>query len=358
MIMRTRPRNGLKRVKGEGAVATIKDVAARSMVSVATVSYVLNGTRKVRPETRRRVLAAAQALGYAPNSAARSLVVGQSSLLGLVVSDIRNPFFPEITVGFQDAANLAGMDAIVINTNYDPQRTRNALDRLLALQVAGVAVLTSQIDTGLMKTLASKGICAVFLDLGRVESGISDIAVDYERGIGSAIEHVLHLGHKQIGFIGGATNLPSAQRRRMAFLAGMEKAGAAEARVVDSNFTVEGGYVACSRLLASFPATAMIAANDLMAIGAMHCAHDRKIQVPAELSIVGFDDILFARFTQPALTTVALPRAEIGRVAFEALSAMMNDPARNGAKYRIPTSLVVRESTAEPGRMVVAAGRP
>lgn len=330
--------------------ATIRDVADRAQVSVATVSYVLNGTRNVRPETRRRVLAAAEALAYSPNRAAQSLVVGQSSLLGLVVSDIRNPFFPEITVGFQDAANLGGMDVVVINTNYDPQRMRHALDRLLALQVAGVAVLTSQVDMAFMKTLPERGVCTVYLDLGRVDRGISNIAVDYEQGIGAAVEHVLGLGHTRIGFIGGATQLPSAQRRRNAFLAGMEKAGLTETRVVDSNFTVDGGYVACSRLLAGFPATAILAANDLMAIGAMHCAHDRQIKVPAELSIVGFDDISFARFTQPALTTVALPRDEIGRVAFQALSAMMSDPNQAGKEYRIGTSVVVRESSAAPAQ--------
>jgi LacI family transcriptional regulator len=344
--MKTKRSRSSGKAKTETRMATIKDVARRASVSIATVSYVLNGTRNVRPETRRKVLAAAQALAYAPNSAARSLVVGQSSLLGLVVSDIRNPFFPELTVGFQDAANFAGLDEVMINTNYDAQRTRNALSRLLALQVAGVAVLTSQIDREVMAMLSDRRVCAVFLDLGKVGPGVSRIAVDYEQGIGAAVEYVLQLGHQRIGFIGGAPNLASAQRRRKAFLAGMEKAGIAEYRVIDSNFTVEGGYVACSRLLAAFPATAIIAANDLMAIGAMHCAQDRKIRVPEDLSIIGFDDISFARFTQPALTSVALPRVEIGRVAFEALFAMMNDPNRAGVERRIATALAVRDSTA------------
>ncbi len=327
-------------------VATIMDVAARAGVSVATVSYVVNDTRKVRAETRWRVMAAVRELGYAPNAAARNLAMGQSSLLGLIVSDIRNPFFPEIITAFQEAANLRDMEAIVMNTNYDAQRTRDTVNRLLALRVPGVAVLTSQIDRLATATLIRREICAVYLDLGKVDRYISNIAVDYEQGITAALEHVRQLGHVRIGFIGGASHLSSAQRRKRAFLKGAEKAGLAEVKVVDSNFTVHGGYFACSKLLAGFPATAIIAANDLMAIGAMHCAYDRGIQVPAGLSIVGFDDITFAQFNQPALTTVAVPRAEIGRVAFDALRTMMGAPGHAGNEYRVETSLVVRQSTA------------
>jgi DNA-binding LacI/PurR family transcriptional regulator len=126
-----------------------------------------------------------------------------------------------------------------------------------------------------------------------------------------------------------------------------------EARTVDSDFTVQGGYVACSKLLSGFRATAIIAANDLMAIGAMHAAYDRKIRIPEDLSIVGFDDIRFAQHTHPPLTTVAVPRSDIGRIAFEAIWAMISDPAKPGREHEVKTSLVVRDTTAEAPRMMM-----
>jgi len=262
------------------------------------------------------------------------------------VSSIRNPFFPEIITAFQEAAGLCDMEALVMNTNYDPQRVRNTVSRLLGLQVPGVAVLTSQIDPSVMATLARQEICAVYLDLGRVAPYVSNIAVDYEQGIVRALEHVRELGHTCVGFIGGSPNLVSAQRRRKAFLTGAEKTGPIRTQIIDSDFSVQGGYFACSKLLGSFPATAILAANDLMAIGAMHCAYDRKIRVPEDLAIVGFDDVSFAQFTQPALTTVAVPLEEIGRVAFEALWTMMTDPEHAGSEYRVQTNLIIRQSTA------------
>jgi LacI family transcriptional regulator len=327
----------------------MRDVAREAGVSVATVSFILNGTRKVRPETERRVMAAVHNLGYSRNALARHLALGRSHLLGVIVSDLRNPFFPEITTGFQDAANLREMEAIVMNTNYDVQRTWSAVRRLLDLQVPGVACLTSQIDPAIQDLLVRKGVCAVYLDLGRVDRYVSNIAVDYEHGIGAALDHVRRLGHSRIGFIGGNPNLPSAQRRKRAFLAGAVKMGGLETSVVDSDFTANGGYLACSKLLARFPATAIIAANDLMAIGAMHLAYDRGIRVPRDLSVMGFDDILFAQSTQPPLSTVSIPRSELGKVAFQALWTMIGDSGRSGREYRVETSLVVRDSTARVG---------
>jgi DNA-binding LacI/PurR family transcriptional regulator len=140
-------------------------------VSVATVSFVLNEAQRhrIRPKTQDKVFDAVKELGYSPNVSARNLAVGRSHILGVIVSDIRNPFFPEITAAFQEAANLNDMEAIVIHTNYDAQRTKESVSRLLALQVPGVAVLTSQVDPSVMELLASRGVCAVYLDLGRVD---------------------------------------------------------------------------------------------------------------------------------------------------------------------------------------------
>lgn len=315
---------------------------------MATVSFVLNESQRhrIREATQRRVFSAVKALGYSPNISARNLAVGRSHILGVIVSDIRNPFFPEITAAFQEEANLNDLEAIVMNTNYDAQRTKETVSRLLALQVPGVAVLTSQIDPSIIEHLAQRGVCAVYLDLGRVDRFVSNIAVDYEHGITAALEHIRQLGHTRIGFIGGPGELLSAKTRKKAFVTGVERVGTLQTRTVESDFSVQGGYVACSKLLSGFAATAIIAANDLMAIGAMHAAYDRKLRIPEDVSVVGFDDIRFAQHTHPPLTSVAVPRSEIGRKAFQVLWSMISDPARLGAEHYVQTELVVRDSTA------------
>jgi len=326
---------------------TIKEVARKAGVSIATVSYVINDIRKVSAETERRVRLAAKELGYSPNRLARGLVARRSSFVGLVVPDIGNPFFPEITKSFQGEANLSAMEAIVMDTNYDRQRTRDLIERLVSLQVAGAAFLTSQVDAAVKEALAKRGIPAVYLDYGTPGPGISNIAVDYRQGMLEAVDHLAQLGHRRIALIGGPAHGAAAQKRKSAFL---ERAGEAglEARAIDSDFSVQGGYFSCSKLLSSSKITAVIAANDLMAIGAMHCAFDRHVRVPDDLSVIGFDDITFAQFTQPALTTVAVPRAEIGKLAFQSLLSLMADPKAEGKTYPVGTNLVIRQTTAPP----------
>ncbi len=333
---------------------SIKDVAAKAGVSIATVSHVLNGTRGTRPATRDRVLEAIRELGYAQNQSARNLARGRSSLLGLIISDIRNPFFPEVTSAFQDQALAHNMDAVVLNTNYDSQRTLNAVRRLAGLQVPGVAILTSQIDPAVADLLPQAGVASVFLDLGRVSRNISNIVVDYAHGISEALGHLAKLGHTRIGYIGGPLELPSAQVRKRAFMDSAIQAGLEPDRTIDSDFTVRGGSSACTHMLNGSRPTAIVTGNDLMAIGVLHSAFDKGLKVPDDLSVVGFDDIVFSEYTQPALTTVAVPRTEIGKVAFQALWEMMHHPDQEGREYRVETHLVVRQSTLPVAGAVVA----
>lgn len=339
----------------------IKDVARRAGVSTATVSHVLNGNRATRPATRQRVLQAAHALGYAQNMAARNLAVGRSSLFGLVISDIRNPFFPEISAAFQDQALLHDMDAVVLNTNYDGHRTLNAVKRLIGLQVAGVAVLTSETDPAVARMLEEREIAAVYLDLGKVDRLVANIALDYEHGIAEALQYLRDLGHARIAYIGGPPHLLSARQRKQAFLDSAAALGVGTEQTIDADFSVKGGYFAASKLL-SAPSgerpTAIMAANDLTAIGVLHRAHDGNLRVPEDLSVVGFDDILMAEFTQPALTTVQVPRSEIGRTAFQALWTILGEPAGAAAaaaepapgerEFRLGTRLIKRQSALPP----------
>lgn len=325
--------------------ASIKDVAELAGVSTATVSHVVNGTRNTKPETRQKVLAAIEKLGYARNQAARNLAMGRSSLLGLIISDIRNPFFPEVTSSFQDQALIRNLETIVLNTNYDTQRTAQAIQRLLGLQVAGIAVLTSQVDKAVRDALAQRNVPAVYLDLGDPGPSVSNITIDYESGIGQAIASLVAYGHRNIGYIGGPPHLHSARRRRQALIAAVASHGLPQPVTIDSDFTVRGGYYTCSKLLAAKPITALVAANDMMAIGALHCAYDRGIKIPDALSVIGFDDISFSEYTQPALTSVAVPREEIGRVALQALWELISNSNNGGHAHHVETRLVERQSS-------------
>jgi DNA-binding LacI/PurR family transcriptional regulator len=325
----------------------IREVALRAGVSPATVSRVLSGTRKFRAETEDRVRTAANELGYSLNVAARTLVNRRSTLLGMVISDIRNLYFPEIAAAFQDQALLHEMDVVIMNTNYDLQRAYKCVHRLIGLQVAGVAVLTSEIDPTLREMLASRDIPAVYSDAAEVGRNMSILPADLEGGIAAAVKHLRELGHSRIGFMGGPTQLLTARRRKQAFVE-VASACDAEFQVVDSEFTVQGGYYGASRLFLSFSPTAIVAGNDMGAIGAMHWAADKGIRIPEQLSIVGFDDISFAPFTQPPLTTVAVPRAELGHMAFQALRDLTKCETHMGREYPVPLTLVVRQSTAPP----------
>ncbi len=328
---------------------SIKDVAKHSGVSIATVSHVLNGTRHTRPQTRERVLNSIRELGYSQNQAARNLARGTSTVLGIIVSDVRNPFFPEITAAFQEQALNHKMDALIINTNYDAQRTLNSVHRLIGMQVPGVAIFTSQIDEYVVDLLAQKRVASVYLDLGRVGTAVSNIVLEYAQGIDASLQYLWDLGHRKVSYVSGPPGLLSISRRKEAFLQSAKKLGVEVMSVVDSDFTVKGAYQACAAILDGKRPTAIMAGNDLAAIGVLHCAYDAHLRVPEDLSVVGFDDILLAEYTQPALTTVAVPREELGKQGFETLWAMMADSNLAGHEIRVPTQLRIRQSTARPG---------
>ena len=199
----------------------IGEIARRANVSTATVSRTLNQSGAVRPETARKVWRAAAALNYYPNSHARALVSGRSRLLGLIVSDITNPFFPELIRSFEALAGHHQYDVILTSTDYQTARMTGCVRRMLERKVDGVAIMTSEMDLGLIKDLARRGVPLVFMDVGRVGPRMSHVLIDYANGIRQAVDHVAALGHKRIGFITGPLDLHSARTRRQAFLDGV-----------------------------------------------------------------------------------------------------------------------------------------
>jgi DNA-binding LacI/PurR family transcriptional regulator len=333
-------------------MSSIKDVARVAGVSTATVSHVINNTRFVSDEVRVRVQQAIEACRYYPNAHARSLASGNSKILGLVISDISNPFFPELVKAIETAAYEHGYDVFLSNTNYEAERTSHYVQRFIERKVAGVALMTSEMDKTLIEELARREVSVVFLDSGETGLHMSNLRVCYDEGIKQAILHLVELGHQNIAFIGGPPHLRSAKRRLEAFRQTMQIVlpNAIE-QIYQGDFKVEGGKRSALEILAAddLP-TAVIAANDLTAFGAISEFRVAGLNVPKDISVIGFDDIDFASLTEPALTTVNLPRTELGQRAVEALLKTISSPTQHGVEILIPTQLIVRESTS-PARV-------
>lgn len=331
--------------------ARIKDVAELAGVSTATVSHVINKTRFVGEETKRKVLAAIESVGYTRNVHARNLASGSSRTLGLIISDIANPFFPELIKSIQERALEPGYEVIITNTDYQSEHDVSCVQRLLELRVSGVMVMTTERDDAANKRLERSGVATVFLDIGTVGPHVSNIRVDYARGIRQAVEHLLELGHRSIAFIGGPGHLMSAELRRAAFSEVMDKHKSSlrtEAIFLEGDFKLESGQRAVQMLLAAeHRPTAIMAANDMMAVGALRELKRAGLRVPADVSLIGCDDIWLASLTDPPLTTIAIPRVEIGRAAVESVLETTSSEQTGGREIKIPTHLVTRESTGK-----------
>jgi DNA-binding LacI/PurR family transcriptional regulator len=331
----------------------IRTIARAANVSIATVSRTINNVPTVNPEIAKRVWQVIDELDYFPNTQARALVSGRSKLFGLIVSEITNPFFPELIQGFEDIAVANGYEILVSSTNHEPKRMSHCIRRMLERKVDGVAVMTFGIEEPLLDQLAKRKVALVFIDIGPNRPGISLLKVDYHHGILQGVQHLAGLGHKNIAFISGPVTLHSAQSRRAAFSASLEECGIAPnpAWIIEGDHTMEGGIASMERLLsAKKMPTAVMCSNDMTAIGVLHKLYRAGLRVPDDLSVIGFDDIHIAEVTIPPLTTVQMSRFELARAAVTALRAHV-EPSENAEakrEYKIQTELIVRESTGIP----------
>ncbi|MFC1961329.1 LacI family DNA-binding transcriptional regulator [Chloroflexota bacterium] len=337
---------------------TIDDVAQAAGVSKATVSRVLNGNdHYMRDATRQRVEQAITDLQYRPSSVARSLTSRRTYTVGLLLSDVSNPFYPDVIHGVEDAAFEHGYDVFLCNTNYDLDRGLRFVRSLVDKQVDGVLVMSSTMSDGWLLELQQAGIPTVVLDW-EAAPGVTacKIVTDFAPGIRAAVDHLWNLGHRRFAHVSGPLNLPTARRRRDIYLAALADKGisATTVPVVEGNFRINGGREAMPELLAlpELP-TAIFAANDLMAMGLLTAAREQRIVVPGDLSIIGMDDIWLALETDPALTTVALPRYEIGTTAMTMLLDILQKHDEGEPVYTLPhhvihTHLITRASTGVP----------
>jgi len=316
-------------------------------VSITTVSHIVNETRAVAPQTREKVLRAMRDLKFHRNAYGRRLARGHSDSYGLIISDVENPFFPELIKSFEDFVTDRGCDILLCATNYDPDRARKAVSRMIENKVLGVAVMTAQIGVDLIEELTGADIPVFRLDAveppGRC---LSNVRVDYSTGAREAVAHLKALGHREIAYIAGPRTRTSAVTCRQAFSDALKGLRLPRPRTVEANNDMDGGAAAARTLLdASELPTAIICCNDLAALGAMRALLEAGINVPRDVSILGVDDVPFARYATPALTTVRVPRDRLGRIAFEGLERMVRAKRRNGSQYSLETTLVVRQST-------------
>ncbi|MHB1022187.1 MAG: LacI family DNA-binding transcriptional regulator [Acidobacteriaceae bacterium] len=347
------PKKKQRRTSQKAPKMDIRTVARLANVSIATVSRTINRVATVNPEIAKRVWAVIEELDYFPNTQARALVSGRSRIFGLIVSEITNPFFPELIQGFEDIAVENGYEILVSSTNYDPKRMSLCIRRMLERKVEGVAVMTFGIEEPLLDQLAERNIPLVFIDIGPNRPRISTLKVDYQQGIRQGVQHLAALGHRNIAFISGPERLRSAQSRKAAFLESIRECGIKPNPqwIIEGDHTLEGGMRAMEKLLEQkeLP-TAVMCSNDMTAIGVLHKSYRAGLSVPNDLSIIGFDDIRIAQVTLPPLTTIQMSCYELARAAVGALRAHVEDVGAEAPKhcYPIETRLVVRESTGFP----------
>lgn len=332
----------------------IQDVAAFAGVSLGAVSAVLNGNGRLRTSTRKRVQSAIQHLGYRPDLYASNLARRRTRVLGVIVSNLQNPFFSETAQAMEEEAATHGYQISLMATNFSPVQQRAAVERLLGARVSGIAVITSEHDQQARKLVIAGGIPSVFLDVIRPTENSAALRVDSRGGMKAAVEHLIALGHRDILFVrnsqDGQSQVLSHKLRAAGFAAAVRACGSARLRThtIDiSGTAADAGERAIVSALGRVRFTAVVAVTDLIAMGIYRGLQARELRIPHDVSVVGFDDTYFAPFLNPPLTTVKIPRDQLSRMAIEALLKPAHQ-SRKQLALTLATSLVVRESTAQP----------
>lgn len=336
----------------------IRGVAAQARVSIATVSRTMNHAPSVDPLLAARVWKAVTDLNYLPNTQARALVSGKSKLLGLIVSEITNPFFPELIQEFEQVAVERGYEILIGSTNYERSKMEICARRMLERKVDGVAIMTFGFEDFLLDRLASDNIPVVFIDPALSRPLSSVLAVDYRAGLYEGVQHLAVLGHRKIGFITGPLRLRSAEARKAAFLDCLRCTGIPvnQSWVIEADHTLDGGRDAMQKLLSlqAWP-TAIMCSNDMTAIGVQHALFEANLKVPEDFSLIGFDDIHLAEYTIPPLTTIRMSCKDLAQKAIDILLSNLPEATdKPGIMNKINTRLVVRQTTGLPKEALLA----
>jgi LacI family transcriptional regulator len=342
---------------------TIRDVARVAEVHPGTVSRALNVETRalVNQETAERVMRAAEELGYRPNRLARGLKTSRSYTIGVLIPDITNPLFPPILRGIEDRLDDGGYTALIVNTDNDPERERSHLEAMRARQVDGFISATARLDRELLADIAAAGTPLVLVNRSLEDGSVPAVTVNDRQGVRLAVEHVARLGHELIGHVGGPQNISTGHRRHLGFLEAMRACGLqapSEHVRFGRGFVEEEGARVCAELLeTSRDLTAIVAANDRLAIGCYDALEARGLRCPEDVSIVGFNDMPFIERLRPPLTSVRVPQREIGTVAADLLLQRLADGSQTAREILLEPTLIIRGSTAPP-RKPARRGRP
>ena len=324
---------------------TLHDVARRANVSPSTVSRVLNNLDIVKESTKQRVLKAVEELHYRPNLHARTLAGGKTRTLGMVVSNITNPFFTDIFCGLERTARQLGYEVVVEHTDYRVSRLVTSIRSMIAQRVSGLAVIVSEMEPSILHEIRESGVPVVYYDVGTPGPNATNIRVRYDVGMQRVVQYLYALGHRRMAYVGHHPSLSPLQVRQRAFLRTLQQYGAeVECKTVLSNDGPTGGIQAARELLASgFKPTAIVCVNDYMSLGLLKELRTQGMSVPGDVSVTGFDNIEFSEFTSPALTTLNIPRHAIGRMAVNVLLGEGVPTEQN--EVIIDPELVLRDST-------------
>ncbi|MFB2552320.1 LacI family DNA-binding transcriptional regulator [Ensifer soli] len=327
-------------------MSTIRDVASKAQVSVATVSAVLTGNRYVSPELAERVQRAIAETGYRRNKLASGLKSGRSHLVGLVVPDITNPFFTDFIDLIEGHATAAGFSIILGLSKGNLEREAAILDLLRSNRVEGTILCPSGPPRSVVALAKAYGDPLIAVDAADPAGPVDSVTLDNHGAGRMAARHLTELGHRRLAIVAGPGERVSARGRKEGFLAGCADLPCAP-EVADGHFTAEGGYLACRALLAKtqWP-TAIFVTNNQMLIGVMRGLAEAGVRVPEEMSILGVDDFPWADSFRPALTTIRQPVAEMAREAWAILSERLADPAAETRSAVFPADLIVRGSTS------------
>jgi DNA-binding LacI/PurR family transcriptional regulator len=322
----------------------LEEVARRAKVSTATVSRVLNNASVVKSSTRARVVKAIEELKYHPNLHARSLAGGKSKTIGVIVSNLENPFFFDIYKTIEADAHARGYEVVMANTDYRSEQLVSSIRLMIGRRVAGLAAIVSEMAPELIEELNESRTPVVFYDVGTPRHNITNIRVDYRRGIEKVVDYLHSLGHRRLGFIGHHAILGPINERMKTVMDAVARIPCLEVQTAADADTLEGGRQAVRTLLATgFTPTALICVNDITAVGALRELRERGIRVPQDISVTGFDNVKLSEFCFPALTTVHIPRERIGHIICESL--LPRDGKTTSGEIVIDPEFVVRDST-------------
>ena len=328
----------------------LEEVARKAKVSTATVSRVLNNASVVKNSTRARVLRAVEELRYHPNLHARSLAGGKSQTIGVIVSNLENPFFFDIYQAVETGSHARGYEVLMANTDYRSEQLVASIRLMIGRRVAGLAVVVSEMEPALIEELTGSRIPVVFYDVGTPRPNITNIRVNYRRGVDKVIEYLHNLGHRRIGFLGHHAALAPLDERFKSVAEATARYPEMEVRTVADADSLEGGRRAARALLdTGFDPTGLVCVNDITAVGAMRELRERGLRVPQDISVTGFDNIRLSEFCYPALTTVHIPRERIGQIVCDCLIPE-GERTRSEREIVIDPEFMLRDSTGPAAR--------